>query len=85
MCVCVQELVVHPFWQVQLAWLDMPPEPQLEQWIRQNKLEITAADPRQSMVASQLAVGHDTHTERERGAYTHRQAEAHARQSMVAS
>ncbi len=46
-----QELVVHPFWQVQLQWLDMPPEPQLELFIRQNNLAPASMDPRASMAA----------------------------------
>uniref|UniRef100_A0A7S0S6G9 Protein kinase domain-containing protein n=1 Tax=Chlamydomonas leiostraca TaxID=1034604 RepID=A0A7S0S6G9_9CHLO len=50
-----RELVNHPFWQAKLQWLEIPPEPALEAFIRQYNLAPFGTDPRASMIASQSA------------------------------
>jgi len=46
---------VHPFWQVSLTALSMPPEPALDAFIKAYKLAPVDANPRAS-IASQSAV-----------------------------
>ena len=51
----LQELIVHPFWQVSMTALSMPPEPALEAFVKAYKLAPADTNPRASM-ASQSAV-----------------------------
>ncbi len=43
-----QELCAHPFWQVRLPTLDLPPEPALEAFIARYNLAPTIEEMRQS-------------------------------------
>ena len=44
LCIFVQELIVHPFWQVRLSPVPMPPEPMLEAFISKYHLAPTGED-----------------------------------------
>ncbi|KAF5840559.1 hypothetical protein DUNSADRAFT_16357 [Dunaliella salina] len=49
------ELIVHPFWQVCMTALSMPPEPALEAFVKAYKLAPADANPRASMASQSAA------------------------------
>ena len=53
-CRCSQELVGHPFWQVKLPTIAMPPEPMFDAFVA--KYNLAPSGPEEQMLSSTVSI-----------------------------